>query len=69
MSHSGKKTEEYSFVFFFCLWDREPVPPSLQTDKLDGTFKDVTAQQSWSAAYIEASHRMGIINGFTDGTF
>ncbi|WP_082804625.1 lamin tail domain-containing protein [Rossellomorea vietnamensis] len=42
---------------------------NVQTDELNGTFKDVSAQQSWSAAYIEASHRMGIINGFPDGTF
>ncbi len=42
---------------------------NVQTAELKGAFKDVTAQQSWSAAYIEASHQMGIINGFPDGTF
>jgi subtilisin family serine protease len=42
---------------------------SIPTAELEGTFKDVTASQSWSAAYIEAAYRYGITTGFADSTF
>ncbi|MCI2253092.1 pectinesterase family protein [Domibacillus sp. PGB-M46] len=42
---------------------------NIPTTELTGTFKDVTAGQAWSAAYIEAAGRMGIVSGFPDGTF
>lgn len=42
---------------------------SIPTAEYAGTFKDVTASQSWSASYIEAAHRYGITTGFADGSF
>ncbi|MCM3788875.1 pectinesterase family protein [Domibacillus indicus] len=42
---------------------------NIPTTELTGTFKDVTERQAWSAAYIEAAERTGIVSGFPDGTF
>lgn len=42
---------------------------NVETTMYAGTFSDVSKSQEWAATYIEAAHRMGMIQGFQDGTF